>query len=74
MSYLARLRIEIYHETDDGLRPLLFVEEAATLTNPSTSPYEAAAELQIMLDHAGVAINGEAREIASTVQPERKSV
>jgi hypothetical protein len=70
VSYLARLRIEIYHETDDGKRPLVFVEEGATLTNPSGSPYEAVAELTFLLDHAKVAINGQAREIAGTVQPQ----
>lgn len=70
MVLLARLRITIYHETVDGQRPLLFVEEGTTRTDPTSSPYEAAAELQFLLDHAKVAINGQAREIASTVQPQ----
>lgn len=70
MGYLARLRIEIYHQSDDDRRPLVFVEEGATLTDPVSSPYEAAAELLFLLDHAKVAINGQAREIASTVQPQ----
>lgn len=70
MSYLARLRIEIYLETDDLRRPLSFVMEGSTLTVPAEAPYGSLAELDALLSNAKTALSGQARELAIKLEPQ----
>lgn len=68
--HLARIRIEVWFEEDDGTRPLLFIEEASTRTATSSEPYGSLAEVDALLGHAKTALGGQARELAVQLKPQ----